>query len=283
MLWFLLKEDRNFFDYSTSLRAFTNVVIWLITIFTLINYRKEAWAKSLILVLIIIFSPFTIGIVEKYFIVYQRFMELIVTPFLLFIFVDWLCVYIPKKNKAINTIVLSVAFAVAIMIAYNEVFNNKFMTLRETKVPEGYDFFLKMTKDEADMLSFSRDYIVTNDLKNSFVISNVFQLRSEVPTVKTLYNRSRTYEGNDNNKRILFEMLFPGDTYYGEFFDSDRYDYSTLLDRLKKADVKLLIQGKDKIYHNKETDEYYPLYYEINKQTNPIYENDSFVMYDLSK
>lgn len=270
----------SFFNFRNIWTGIVNVFLFAIGAYYLISTRNEKLTKVLLIILLLIFSPFTTEFIKSKFIVYQRFLEIIINPFSMFLMLDFGYRKIIRLNsKIFKYLIIAIVLLFGIFVSYNEFTKNE-IVIRNDK-PEGYNFWLKMTNNEADALKHAKSYMNSNDLSHSYVASSILQLRSEVPTVKTLFNRRGITDKNDEYNNMLLEMIYPDVNYYAEYYNPDNYDYDELMNLFEKTGISFVIQSKKKTYHDKETDTYYPLTLFINKYVNPIYENDDFALYDL--
>ena len=142
---------------------------------------------------------------------------------------------------------------------------------------EDYNELLKMDNDTADTLLFLKSYITQNDIRDAKVISSIYQIRTEFPYLKTLYNRGKQFNGVEKDWD-LYAIFYPED-YYGDEYGFKDVDYNKVNQLLEESDYKLLILSKNKIIY--ENDVYLPLTYKIEEVFIPLYDNDSYTVYEI--
>lgn len=263
----------DYTDFSNLWRSVANIVYIFVILLAFIAEKESALVKMLIMTTLVFFNPFAAPVQNEYMPVFYRNYDIVINYLSLFI-----------SFKAMNDIKLKGVYRyslytflifASVYIGYEQLIYHP--PGEGFDKYEGYNELLKMDDDTADALLFLKSYVVQNDLKDAKVISSIYQIRTEFPYLKTLYNRGKQFNGIDKDWD-LYSIFYP-EEYYGDEYGFKDVDYSKVNELLKESDYKLLILSKDKIIY--ENDNYLPLTYKIDEAFIPLYDNDSYTIYQI--
>ena len=263
----------DYTDFSNLWRSVANIIYIFVILLAFIKNKDNELIKMLIMTTLVFFNPFAAPIQNKYMPVFYRNYDIVINYLTLFI-----------GFKAINDIKLKEMYKYSLYIVL--IFASFYIGYEQLiyhppgegfDKSEDYNELLKMDNDTADTLLFLKSYITQNDIRDAKVISSIYQIRTEFPYLKTLYNRGKQFNGVEKDWD-LYAIFYPED-YYGDEYGFKDVDYNKVNQLLEESDYKLLILSKNKIIY--ENDVYLPLTYKIEETFIPLYDNDSYTVYKI--
>lgn len=263
----------DYTDFSNLWRSVANIIYIFVILLAFIKNKDNELIKMLIMTTLVFFNPFAAPIQNKYMPVFYRNYDIVINYLTLFI-----------GFKAINDIKLKEMYKYSLYIVL--IFASFYIGYEQLiyhppgegfDKSEDYNELLKMDNDTADTLLFLKSYITQNDIRDAKVISSIYQIRTEFPYLKTLYNRGKQFNGVEKDWD-LYAIFYPED-YYGDEYGFKDVDCNKVNQLLEESDYKLLILSKNKIIY--ENDVYLPLTYKIEEAFIPLYDNDSYTVYEI--
>lgn len=263
----------DYTDFSSLYRIIGNILYILLFASLLIINRKEKLIKLILCIILFFFNPFAMAIQNKYMVVFYRNYDIILNYFTLFMGIKAIEKYINKEKLA--TVVFSILSLLALYVGIKE-----YLYHPDDGFPikPKYDIVLHMDKDEADTLSFMKYYLKENNITDTKVISDIYQLRCELPNIKTLFTRSKAFNGI-KSERDLYNMFYPAD-YYGDPYRPTNINWDNMDKLIKDSKYSFVITNTNNIAYivNDNYTTISDLLY--NCGYSPIYENDTFIVYE---
>lgn len=265
----------DYTDFSSPWRFIANAFYIGITLCALVKCYREKSTKLLILIGVVFFNPFAANIQNEYMPVFYRNYDIVINYSTIFLS---LSTFQYNKAKYINEILI-ILIILASYVAIKQINYHPNESFNKT---DDYNEVLKMTNDEADTILFVKDYLNSNNITNIKAISSILQLRTELPNIKTLYSRNKSFNGIDDDYE-LYKVFYPSD-YFGDPYAPEDPDYCNICKLLGDSDYQLIVQDKRIDYYDSVSETYYSLMYLINEcGTYPIYENDTYAVYYYEK
>lgn len=263
----------DYTDFSNLWRSVANIIYIFVILLAFIKNNDNELIKMLIMTTLVFFNPFSAPIQNEYMPVFYRNYDIVINYFTLFIgFKALNDIELKERYKYVLYFVLIFA---SFYIGYEQLIYHP--PGEGFDKSEDYNELLKMDNDTADTLLFLKSYITQNDIRDAKVISSIYQIRTEFPYLKTLYNRGKQFNGVEKDWD-LYAIFYPED-YYGDEYGFKDVDYNKVNQLLEESDYKLLILSKNKIIY--ENDVYLPLTYKIEEAFIPLYDNDSYTVYEI--
>lgn len=263
----------DYTDFSNLWRSVANIVYIFVILLAFIKNRDNKLIKMLTMTTLAFFNPFAAPIQNEYMPVFYRNYDIVINY--LTLFVGFKVINGIKLKEVYKYSLFVVLIFASFYIGYEQLMYHPPGEGFDKK--EGYNELLKMDNDTADTLLFLKSYITQNDIRDAKVISSIYQIRTEFPYLKTLYNRGKQFNGIDKEWN-LYAIFYP-EEYYGDEYGFKDVDYNKVNQLLEESDYELLILSKDKIIY--ENDVYLPLTYKIEEAFIPLYDNDSYTVYKI--
>lgn len=262
----------DYTDFSNLWRSIANVVYFVLMITATIKNKESKLIKMLALTALVFFNPFAAAIQNEYMPVFYRNYDIVINYFIMFLGFEALENIEYKKYCCV---VYCALIVLIVFVGYNQLLYHP--EGEGFEKDEDYNALLKMDNDTANTLLFIKDVLASVDRSDIKVISSIYQIRTEFPYLKTLYNRGKRFNEVAQDYE-LYKIFFP-EEYYGDGYkDADYENVGTLL---AESDYKYLILSKDKLYYDDEHNIYYSLTYKINEYYAPIYDNNSYSVYQI--
>lgn len=262
----------DYTDFSNLWRSLANIVYFALMALMVIYNWESKLTKMLVLTALVFFNPFAAPIQNEYMPVFYRNYDIVINYFTLFSGYKVLEELSFKKTMTKNLIYCVLILAI-FYVGYNQLMYHP--SDEGFEKDEDYNELLKMNNDTADTLLFMKDVLANEDKSDIRVISSIYQIRTEFPYLKTLYNRGKQFNGIEKDYE-LYKVFFP-EEYYGDGYEDA--DYENVGTLLAESDYKYLILAKDKLYYDKDQNTYYSLTYKINELYTPIYDNNNYSVY----
>ena len=264
----------DYTDFSNLWRSVANVIYIILMMTAVVKYKESKIVKMTVLTSLVFFNPFAVAIQNEYMPVFYRNYDIVINYFTLFLgFKALECFEHKKYSYAIYCVLIVITTFVGC---------NQFLYHPEGEgfeKDEDYNTLLKMDNDTANTLLFMKDILATEDKSDIRVISSIYQIRTEFPYLKTLYNRNKSFNEVPDDYE-LYKIFYPDD-YYGDEYGFNDAKYEEVGDLLFNSSYKYLILSKDKIYYDVNQNIYYSLTYKINEYYAPIYDNNSYSVYQI--
>lgn len=263
----------DYTDFSNLWRSVANIVYIFVILLAFIKNRDNELIKMLTMTTLVFFNPFAAPVQNEYMPVFYRNYDIVINYLTLFI--GYKVLNDTKLNEIYRNSLYIILIFTSIYIGYEQLMYHPPGEGFDKK--EGYNELLKMDNDTANTLLFLKSYITQNNIRDVKVISSIYQIRTEFPYLKTLYNRWKQFNGIEKDWD-LYTIFYP-EEYYGDEYGFKDVDYSKVNQMLEESDYELLILSKDKIIY--ENDVYLPLTYKIEEAFIPLYDNDSYTVYKI--
>lgn len=263
----------DYTDFSSPYRFIGNVLYIILFITALITNRHNKLMQLIIYIILFFFNPFAMAIQNKYMIVFYRNYDIVLNYFSLFAGLKAVEIFLRKEK------LISVSFSILSLLAlYAGIKEYLYHPDDGFPINQKYDIVLHMNKDEAEAISFMKYYLKENSIEDTKVISDIYQLRCDIPNVKTLFSRSKAFN-NIESERDLYNMFYPAD-YYGDPYRPANIKWDDMDKLVKQSKYSFIINKKDNIAYINDNNYMTVSDLLYNCGYSPIYENDSFIIYE---
>lgn len=266
----------DYTDFSTVWRSVANVCYFIIMGLFIYKHRGSTFWNLIVFTTLIFFNPFATPIQNEIMHnVFYRNYDIVINYFTLFLGFE--CLENLEINKSASNLLI-----ICLLIAFSYIGYNQFLYHPPGEgfdKDDDYNELLSMENDEADALLFMKEVAIEEDISGDKIISSIYQIRCELPLVKTLYARSKKFNGLYTDFE-LYRMFYPDD-YYGDPYGFKDVSYDNLYEELENSDYTFIIQSRKKELYDEENDYYYPLTDLLDQYYIPIYQNDTFSIYRI--
>jgi|GEM_PF-1701356 len=274
----------NYFDFSSSLVFVINIILLVLVCSIIINKeQKNLLITNMIRITFITFlNPFVIPFTIKFltdFVFYRAF-DIFFNPFMISFSILVISTLLAKNTSIKRSILLliPIPFFLFGMHNYTQYYHHFFMQA------EDYNFFLKQTNSEFDVLSRLNEIIKENKDTRPIVASQITHTIGFTPNVNMPYSlnnlltRKSEYLTVDQTD-LLNIMIYSVETSYNGVIDGKEPDFKRAADLMIKNNVKYAIINKNSFYYDSKTDEYYYLFSILHEEFEVLYANEKFVIY----
>lgn len=263
----------DYTDFSSMYRLIGNILYIILFASTLIINRHNKLIKLILYIIIFFFNPFAMAIQNKYMVVFYRNYDIVLNYFTLFMGIKAIESYL--KKKTLISLSFSILSILALYVGIKEYFYHP-----DDGFPlnQNYDIILHMDKDEASAISFMKYHLRKNNIQDAKVISDIYQLRCEIPNVKTLFSRSKVFN-NIETERDLYNMFYPAD-YYGDPYRPSNVNWDNMDKLVKQSNYSYIIIKNENIAYIKNDNYITVSDLLFNCGYTPIYENNTFIIYE---
>lgn len=266
----------DYTDFSSLYRVIANLIYVFLIVLLFVVKRNDQIIKMLIFIVLLFFNPLVMAVQEKYMVVFYRNYDIVINYFSLIMAIKTLDNI--NINRTLKNITLYILCILSLYIGIKEFLyhpNGGF------EIKDKYNRILRMDQDQADAISYLKYYFASNNINDAKVISSIYQLRCELPFIKTLYSRNKIFNKIESEKE-LYKMFYPPPDYYGNNYQGKDLDWKHLDDYIKKASYNLIVYDKREIAYV-DNDKYISLIeLLINCKYKIIYENDTIAIFDTS-
>lgn len=255
------------------------IFILFLLILSLFMIRKEPFVMFIVILFICIFNPFCCSYLFSILRVFYRAFDIIVNPFTIVLYIDYVFGYIKKHP------VLDALFALSIVLVFCQ--NNPVYPLyyHTSFVPnfesqnDNYNYEFKMMQSEKEVIETIYDDSIYYNLESPYIITSNLLTQSFIPNGRFLFMRdvySRCPYKTESEKQ-LFAIFYP-ERYLGDKAKTIEPEYNNIPIYIKDAKIDYLVVDKTKEYYDSNNNEYSYLYYKVLEDYYPMFENDRYMI-----
>ena len=273
----------NYFHLSSSrYLLYLKLFILLLLGSSFFSVKKEAFVKFMLILFICIFNPFCSGIIYKVLIVYFRAFDIIVNPFTIILYINYLLVYF-NNNILLKTTLCLIIIFVSLQnkplkpLYYHKSFKPDYDYSGNEIVNYNNEF--KMSQVELDVIDVIYNDTFYYGVETPYIITPNLLTQSFIPNGKFLFNR-KEYTNNlytTAAEKQLFDIFSKND--YDDYEEKTIFDYNKIKKYLKDAGIDYLVVNKRKQYYDDRNDTYSCLFYRILEDYYAMFDSDEYMVF----
>jgi hypothetical protein len=279
----------DYFYFGTFLITLINVsLITLISFVILSKNNNEHPIPSIIRSVFITFLnplviPFTVKFLTDF--VFYRAFDVFFNPFIISYALYLIYDFLKEKQRILQPIVAcTIALPFLLFGLYN--FTQYYHFFFEQ--PEDYNYLLKQTNAEFDVLSKLNEIIESNQDTRPIVASQIIQTLGFVPNTNMPYSlnnaltRKSEYLNQDQADLLNIMIYSPETISFNGVIDGKEPEIEKVVELMISCNVKYAVINKNSYYYYQETDSYIYLFSILYEEFDVLYANDQYVIFEIT-
>ena len=278
----------DYFAFNTLPSAVVNILlIALISIILTHKNKEENGVSSITKIIFLTFLnplviPFTVKFLTDF--VFYRAFDIFFNPFIISFALSLASGYVIKKSekaKSLLALSLAIPFLLFGLFNYTQYYHFFF------EQPENYNFLLKQTNNEFDVLSRLNEIIKNNQETRPIVASQIIQTIGFVQNTNMPYSQTNvlTIESkylSQDQADLLNIMIYSSVTSFTGTVDGKEPEFERAAELMIKCNVKYAIINKNSFYYHEETDSYIYLFSVLYQEFDVLYTNEEYVIFEIT-
>ena len=286
MIWPYMMWDVEYY------RKMNYLIFGGLTVFLLFRLKECNIINSLLLIfLITFFNPLVIPVITKFLTsyIYYRMYGVLFNIFTICLFVT-LLFKLKYKILIIGVSLMLLIYIFPVIITESK---NHYNYLFEAD--ESINSEYRIDNDDLDVLNHLKYFLDYNNIYNPKILSHPEASMSVLPLHSRTYTRHDYFgkwsTGKEKGMLLnhsfeeveLFKMVYRPEYYKDPLRPPIPTDYSGMCNLVAKTEIDFIIIDKNVTILNEDTNEFYSIWYEIDKCVDYLYENETYVLFDARK
>lgn len=267
----------GYFSFYDNYHVLTNLLLWISLIYYLLK-SNDSFKIVILSIFIVFLNPVCYAFLVKYLtlLIFYRGFDSIFNIFTMTLLIHFLLESM-KYKKTFYLIFLSISIYLA-QHSLTEYYHQYFVP------EENYDGFSRLVDDEAHLFEVLNTKIVLENYDRAKVIGSTPTVKGFVSNIYSLidvnyYRNLKRFSDTNQSAPSELVNIFTKRFYFGEPLFDTPANYDQVCTYLVDEKVDFVILDKSQFYEKDGV--YVPLYFEVRGCASFIYENDSFMLYQL--